>query len=53
MWTFKVWRFSPYGIDAARERMNRWIEIHQHEYQIVEVFVNNAFGVEYKELRTI
>jgi len=45
MWDTKIFMTS-----AAR---NRWINRNSGKYQIVEIFINNAYGVEYKKLRII
>jgi len=33
--------------------MNRWIEVNSHKYQIQEIFLNNAYGLEVKKLKQI
>jgi len=35
------------------EAQNAWIEKNEHKFQIVVIFVNNGYGVEYRKLRTI
>ncbi len=51
-WKTKVWKFGG-DIDSARQKMNSWVDKNVSKYQFVEVFVNNAFAVEYKELINI
>ena len=33
--------------------MNKWIEKYGHKHQWVEVFVNNAYCIEYRKLRRV
>lgn len=40
-------------IFATREEMNAWLEERDGEIQYNEIFVNNAYGVEWKPLRMI
>ena len=37
----------------TREQLNKWIEANDRKTQWQEVFVNNAFAVEYKALRQL
>ena len=37
----------------TREQMNRWIEENGHTIQWNEIFVNNAYGLEYRRLNWI
>lgn len=45
MWETKIFK--------NREKMQAWIDRHSHKYQWNEIFINNAYGVEYKPLRVI
>ncbi len=45
MWTIKRFKTA-----AARDT---WIAKHEHRYQIVEIFVNNAYALEVRKLRVI
>jgi hypothetical protein len=45
MYTNKVFK--------TRELMNKWIESNSHKYQIQEIYLNNAYGLEIKKLRQI
>lgn len=59
MWETKVWKIKQGrnskhpDVEAARQRMQRWIKRHQNSYQIEEVLVNNAFAVLVRRLRKI
>lgn len=43
-WKTKTWKLSD------GEKMKAWIKKWSHKYQIREIFVNNAYAVEYKLL---
>jgi hypothetical protein len=45
MWQVKTFK--------TREAMKAWLDRNSHKIQWVEVFVNNAYGVEYRKLRRI
>lgn len=45
MWDTKIFK--------TREAMQSWIEKNDHKMQWNEIFVNNAYGVEYRKLRVI
>jgi hypothetical protein len=58
MWKTKVWKFntkrtSMQSMRRARQRMEAWIERNKHRIQYEEIFVNNAYAVEYRPLRRI
>jgi hypothetical protein len=40
-------------IFKTKEAKDKWIERHGHRYQIQEIFVNNAWGLEVRKLRMI
>lgn len=43
-WRTKTWRLSE------KEQMTAWCEKHSNVYQIREVFINNAWAIEYRPL---
>jgi len=43
MWTIKTFK--------TREKQQAFIVANSNKYQIVEIFLNNAFGLEIKKLR--
>jgi hypothetical protein len=45
MWNTKAFK--------TKEAMQQWIERNDRKMQWVEIFVNNAYGVEYRKLRII
>ena len=45
MWITKVFK--------TREAMDKWIARNGHRYQMQEVFVNNAYALDIRKLRTI
>jgi hypothetical protein len=45
MWQTKVFR--------TKESMQQWITKNQHKTQWNEIFINNAYGIEFKPLRVI
>lgn len=45
MWTIKTFK--------TLESYNKWIECNKHRYQISPIYINNGYGVEYKNLRVI
>lgn len=45
MWNTKI--FKTYAA------MKLWINDNGHKYQIQEIYINNAYGLEYKKLRVI
>lgn len=49
-WKIKVWSFNKDNVEAKRKEMLNWCEKWKHKYQIKEIFVNNAYAVEYKML---
>ncbi len=54
MWTIKTWKFKTFKQrQRARGLMCGWIEKNQGRVQYQEIFVNNAYAVEYRPLRWI
>lgn len=45
MWTTKTFK--------TREKMLAWVEANDSQYQWNEIFVNNAYGVEFRKLRVV
>lgn len=45
MWKVKVFK--------TREKMQQWLDKHEGKIQWEEIFVNNAYAVEYRPLRWI
>ena len=37
----------------TQDKMREWIANNRHKYQIREIFVNNAYCVEYRDLTVI
>ena len=49
-WRIKEWKFNSLNIEEKRKEMQSWIDKFKSKYQIRNVFVNNAWAVEYKLL---
>lgn len=49
-WKIKIWNFNQNNVEDKRKEMNDWCEKRKHKYQFRNVFVNNAWAVEYKRL---
>ena len=49
-WKNKTWNFNENNIEEKKNKMQKWIERWKHKYQIRQVFVNNAWAVEYRLL---
>lgn len=49
-WKIKTWNFNANNIEEKRKEMLTWIEKWKHKYQFREIFVNNAWAMEYKLL---
>lgn len=45
-----MWQTKQFKTRAA---MLKWIAANQHRVQYREVFINNAYGVEYRKLRFV
>lgn len=45
MWQIKTFK--------TKNEMRNWIDKNRGKFQIVEIFVNNAYGIEYRKLRMI
>jgi len=40
-------------ISKTRDKFGKWVKAHSHKYQWQEIFVNNAYGVEYRKPRKV
>lgn len=49
-WKIKTWNFNENNIEEKKNKMQKWIERWKHKYQIRQVFLNNAWAVEYRLL---
>lgn len=49
-WRVKEWKFNSDNAENKRKEMNDWCEKWKHKYQIRQLFVNNAWAVEYRPL---
>lgn len=49
-WRIKEWKFNSSNIEEKRKEMQSWINKFKSKYQIRQVFVNNAWAVEYRLL---
>lgn len=45
MWKTRIFK--------KKETFQKWVEQQSHKYQWHEIFVNNAYGIEYRKLRRI
>jgi len=45
MWSIKIFK--------TKKEYNLWVNANSKRYQITEIFVNNAYGVEYRPLKVI
>jgi hypothetical protein len=54
MWKTKVWKFRTIeGANEARVKMAAWLERRKGRIQYEEIFVNNAYAVQYRELMRV
>lgn len=44
MFYWKIKTFKTY------DAMQAWVEKHKHDYQMRQIFLNNEYGIEYKDL---
>lgn len=49
-WKTKIWRFNSKNCEEKRKQMLAWKEKYKNKYQMREVFVNNAWSLEYRLL---
>ena len=52
-WQIKKWAFNEDNVDIKRKEMVDWCEKWSSFYSIREIFVDNAWAVEYKLLTYI
>lgn len=52
-WKLKEWKFNEMNIETKHNEMIEWVNKWKHKYDIRQVFINNAWAVEYKLLFTI
>ncbi len=45
-----MWQIKKF---KTRQELDSWIVKNKHKIQFVEVFIHNAYGVEYRPLRRI
>ena len=55
VWRTKEFKFksSENSIRKAQKARDSFIKKNKHRYQMEEVFLNNAYGVEYRPLRRL
>jgi len=54
MWQIKLFRFKTTSDSVrAKDAMRQWLAARAGAIQYVEIFVNNAYGVEWRPLRRI
>jgi hypothetical protein len=51
MWQTILFRFNADTVQAARKKADAWRRANNGRYQIVEVYVNNAYAYEYRKLK--
>lgn len=49
-WRLKEWKFTKANVEEKRKEMCDWINKWKHKYDIRQIFVNNAWAVEYRML---
>lgn len=47
-WRIKEWRHTASNIEEKRQEMIVWCENNKGKYQIRQIFINNAWAVEYR-----
>ena len=52
-WRIKEWRFNSSNIEEKQQEMKNWIEKWQHKYRIEQIYVNNAWAVQYRLLMKV
>ena len=54
MWKTKLFRFKDEAtMKIARAKFDAWLERHRHQIQWEEIFVNNAYVVQYRKLMRV
>lgn len=49
-WRIKEWRHNASNIEEKRQEMIDWCEKNKDKYQTRQIFINNAWAVEYRPL---
>ena len=49
-WKIKEWKFNRTNVEEKRQEMKSWIKKWQHQYRIEQIYVNNAWAVQYRLL---
>lgn len=49
-WRIKEWRYNATNCEEKRQEMLNWCKKWENKYQIRQIFVNNAWAVEYRPL---
>lgn len=49
-WRIKEWRHTATNCEEKRQEMIDWCKKHEGKYQIRQIFINNAWAVEYRPL---
>ena len=49
-WRIKEWRFNSSNIEEKHQEMKSWIKKWQRKYRIEQIYVNNAWAVQYRLL---
>ena len=52
-WRIKEWKFNSSNIEEKQQEMKNWIEKWQHKYRIEQIYVNNAWAVQYRLLMKV
>lgn len=45
-----MWKIKQF---KTQSELSRWVQRNYGKYQVVDIFINNAYGVEYRPLRKI
>ena len=54
MWMIKMWEFTDEKSRVeARNKFSKWILRNSKNYEIHQIFVSNAYGVEYCKYRKV
>lgn len=49
-WRIKEWKFNKSNIEEKKQEMKSWVKKCQHKYRIEQIYVNNAWAVQYRLL---
>lgn len=54
MWQVKIWKFKTQkGSELQLARSRAWLARHERKIQYQQVFVDNAWCIEYRKLRRV